>query len=983
MVSPVPAWAVVLLLAALSTAAPTISFPINSQVPPVARIGEPFSFVFSPSTFSSSSPITYSLSNPPNWLSIDSKSRRLFGIPEEDDVAPGRVIGVPLSVVATDDSGSTTLPATLVVSRGPAPKVRIPLEEQVPDFGTFSPPSAIISSPSQAFSFRLRPDTFSDNPGAPISYYATMADNTPLPAWVSFDPGSLSFTGRTPPSESLVQPPQHFAFRVIAGDVPGFAGATLSFDIVVGTHQLTADETRVVLSATPGSPVSYTGLRSRVKIDGKPPTAQTATIVSVSNMPSWLSVDKDTWHISGTPPETAESTNLTVTIRDTYSNVLNVTVAVEVAHDKAGLFKGSVPEFTITAGEPFSFDLRPYLSKPEDTDVSVETDSSHSWIQFNPHTITLFGDAPGEVQDSAVDVNVNAKSKSSKEAVSLSFSILIRAASDGKGSTPTSDPTQTTDCQRSLGGDDSGKERFNPVLLAILLPLLVLLALATCALFWYFRRRKDSRKPALSTRDVSGPITGTFVARTAEPSVSRALPDFTKRFGKSFSADDVWGIEKNEYFESRSSFKANPDPSQRFGAARLLPPNGSPFSDRATAPEVTPVINSVSPGISRPGTRGKISSSLSSVTEASFGEIVDSRGLDSAGSDSRRSFRDRVEVNVPRLPQTPGSAHTRTPSSANAMETPRIGSSLTAPDTGSVPPRPESRFSYHPPAAVARKASWPWLKGIMAKRQVSKLLPEMRRLSEQPSVLTVETLESEKNGQPSGTPRLNNGTGASVHDLPSLPLLQFPSRASFDRSPARSGTAAGGYSGDLNLEQPESSSTANLIPPGPSMFGGQESSMTSFPDQRGIAADRPNLYDDLVMPNPFSTSRTWSTMPTTDEWVDETVESLALSRSTTQQQQNWTALQGSPSPVISGGRDATAPTSLPELVSSLRLPQLPTGFDESLAVPTPASLKPKTAPVGSSKGVEIPELLGLAHKSQSNGLSLRSEGSKSDHAVFI
>ncbi|KAK4237455.1 hypothetical protein C8A03DRAFT_44668 [Achaetomium macrosporum] len=786
---PVVAWTVFLLLAAFSAAAPTIS------------IG---------------SPITYSLSNPPNWLSIDSNSRRLFGTPGEEDVAPGRVVDVPLDLVTTDNSRSTTLTATLVVSRSQGPKVGVPLDKQVPGFGTFSSPSAILSSPSQAFSFRLSPDTFSNTPGAPISYYATMADNTPLPAWVSFDPGSLSFTGRTPPSESLVQPPQHFAFRLVASDVPG----------------------------------------STVKVDGQPATAQTAVIASAPNLPSWLSIDKDTWHITGIPPDIAESTNFTVTIRDTYSDVLNLTVAVKATDDKAGLFMGS-------------------LSSPEDTDVSVEIDSSQSWIQFNPGTSTLFGDAPEGLRDSAVDVMIRAQSKSSKESVALSFSILIRAASDGKGSTPTSGPTtagtHATDGHRSSGGDGSGNERFNPVLLAVLLPLLVLLSLATCALFWYFRRRKDNRKPALSTRDVSGPISGTFVARSADPGASRSLPDFTKRFGKSFSADDVWGIEKNDYFESRSTFMARPDVPQRFGAVRLLPPSGKVTK--------TPVTSSVTSGTLRPGTRGKVSSSLSSVTEASFGEIADSRGLESAGSD----------INVPRLPQTPGSAHTRTPSSAELVGTPRVGSSLKAPDTGDEPPRPESRFSYHPATAV----------GIIAKRQVSKL----------PSP-----------GQPSGTPRLKNGNGASGLDLPSLPLPQ-------------SGLAA-----------------TNLTTPGPSMPGGKEN----------LAADRPNPYDGLVMPNPFGSSRTWSTLPTTDEWVDETVESLALSRSTTQQQQNWTALQGSP---VINGRDATAPERLPELASSIRLPQVQTGLGESLvAVPIPAPLRPRTA-IAESKGAEIPELLGLARKS--------------------
>ncbi|KAG7288501.1 hypothetical protein NEMBOFW57_004854 [Staphylotrichum longicolle] len=73
------------------------------------------------------------------------------------------------------------------------------------------------------------------------------------------------------------------------------------------------------------------------------------------------------------------------------------------------------------------------------------------------------------------------------------------------------------------------------------------------------------------------------------------------------------------------------------------------------------------------------------------------------------------------------------------------------------------------------------------------------------------------------------------------------------------------------------------------------------------------MYDDILEHNPFRPSRTWSTVPTTDDWVDETVESLALSRSTSQQQQqqqqqqNWTVLQESP---LIRSRDTTASGAL-------------------------------------------------------------------------
>ncbi len=373
--------ATALLLAGLSTANPIMSFPINSQVPPVARVGEPFSFVFSPSTFSSSSPITYSLFNPPNWLSIDSNSRRLFGTPRKEDVSgSGAVVGLPLNLVATDDSGSTTLTATLVMTPSLGPKVKVSLQNQTPNFCTFSRPSSFLSAPGEAFSFQLDPNTFSRPSESPISYYATMADNTPLPAWMAFDHSRLSFSGRTPLAESLIQPPQRFSFQLIASDVVGFAGASLAFDMVVGAHQLMAGETTVMVNATAGAPVSYTSLLDGLVVDGKPAARGSVAIASTSDVPPWLAINQQTGGISGLAPDSGLPANFTVTLRDASSNALNLTVVVGMDTDKPGMFTGGLPKFTIKPGEPFSFSLGPYLSDPKDTEVSADTDASYPWI---------------------------------------------------------------------------------------------------------------------------------------------------------------------------------------------------------------------------------------------------------------------------------------------------------------------------------------------------------------------------------------------------------------------------------------------------------------------------------------------------------------------------------------------------------------------------------------------------------------------------
>ncbi|KAK4122456.1 hypothetical protein N657DRAFT_657283 [Parathielavia appendiculata] len=666
--------ATALLFAGLTTASPSFALLINAQVPPVARIGQLFSF----------------------WLSIESDSWRLFGTPGPDDVPSGELAGVPVSLVATDDTGSTTHTATFVVSRAP---------------------SAILSAPGKAFSFRLDLNTFSIPPGIPSDTMPPwLTTRRSRPRYPSTPPGSLSPARLHPRNLSFSL---HSAF--LSESLPATWPASREQLWACG-----ADETVIVLNATPDP--------------------GTVSIASTANMLPWLSANKHTWHMTGVPPENTESPNFTLN------------------GGTSGLFTGSLPGFAIIPGKPFSFDRRPYLLNPQDTEISVETSSPYSWIQFGASTVALFGEAPGSLKDGL----------DSKKSAALSFNIVVHSSGS----------------HRPLTGDGSGNGQFNPVLLVVLLPLLLLLALAVCALFGYLRRRRTAR----DLRSARG--TYQFLC---------------------------------EYLSSSTPSTEPGDTSSETGGTFAV----------------------VSKGLVtlRPGARGKISSSLSFIIEPSIGELVDSQDIDSAGHDSRQSLLDKIEINVLRL-QNPKRAFTASPSPTDATSTPRPVSPRTAPENVSL--RAESRFSYYPPASSVRKLSWRWLEAVKGRRQGSKLL----------SVLMVDTQDSKKTEQPPPTP-------------------QFPGRALFSRPSTRgSGPATSTKLEHPSREQARSSDIAAsaAIP------------ASSSP----VIQEKSTPVAGIVGLNPFHPSKTWSRVPTMNEWVDETVSSLALSRTASQHQQNWTVLQEPP-----------------------------------------------------------------------------------------
>ncbi|KAM3082794.1 polarity establishment/cellular polarization [Clarireedia jacksonii] len=507
-------------------AVPTVAYPINSQIPPIARVSVPYSYTYPLSTFASISTLSYSLSSAPHWLSLDSDSRTLSGTPLDSDVDDGEVTQVSFAIIARDTSGSATLNVTLVISKNPAPTVKIPLESQLPSFGFFSAPSTSLYHPSSPFEIKFDIDTFSNAGRSALTYYASTTDDTPLPSWVLFDETTLTFSGQTPEYASLIQPPQTFGIQLIASDILGYAGASVSFDIEVGIHLLAFSTTDLAVNATSGVDIEYKGLSGSLQLDGK--VADPTNIASViAQTPDWLVFDNSTLVLSGTPPADATSYNVSVQALDVYGDTAATTVMINVS---TAFFTGPLPDINATIGSIFSFDFGDYLVNTTDVELTAQMSPISSWINFDAHDFILSGHVPASADPSTINITISASSRSPKLTSSESFKLAITYSKTRSSTSTSSLSTKSASATTAATASPEVNSSFNDALskgtiVAIVVPIVVILIALLVCLFCYRRRRQhaNSNSGSSSKEDVSGPL-GSNSSIVEPPYSSRFVP---------------------------------------------------------------------------------------------------------------------------------------------------------------------------------------------------------------------------------------------------------------------------------------------------------------------------------------------------------------------------------------------------------------------------------------------------------------------------
>ncbi len=194
-----------------SNDAPIVAMTIANQQ---TNEDAPFSFTVPLNTFTDidqRTVLTYSATMAdgsvlPAWLTFDAITQTFSGTPDNWDVGMLQV-----AVTATDSGGlnASSVFSLDVRNVNDAPVVALPL---------------VAQSIKQAsiFSFTLPANTFTDDDlihGDQLTYSVTLANGCALPAWISFDAATLTFSGRSRNPETL-------GLRVVATDLAGATAAS-------------------------------------------------------------------------------------------------------------------------------------------------------------------------------------------------------------------------------------------------------------------------------------------------------------------------------------------------------------------------------------------------------------------------------------------------------------------------------------------------------------------------------------------------------------------------------------------------------------------------------------------------------------------------------------------------------------------------------------------------------------------------------------
>jgi len=499
-------------LSATSLAIPAVVFPFNSQVPTVARANQPYSFQFSESTFApTDSSFTYSISDQPPWLSLDSATRTLSGTPGQADIGT-----TAFELTAADETGAAHMQCTLVVSANPVPQLQGDISQQLAAEAILSSssPAVVNLAPGNTFNFHFRQDSFIDAVQHTLYYYATLADHTPLPAWLEFDPSDLTFSGTVPHMSAF---PQSFQIELIASDVPGFAGSSATFEVVVGLRQLVFSPEEQDVTTVPGDTFTYAKLKEQLFLDGAVLDVAKLKSVEVSLLPAWLEFDNSTLTLSGTVPADVAAQNITVTVTDDAGDSAAAVLYLSPELTSDNVFAGSIGTLTATSGQSFQYTIPTSVVNETDADLSVILPTSAQWLSFNNGARELKGVVPSQTTSSAVTATLNARVPDMAQVQQQVFTIdvkpdssagLIAAASTTSATANPSGSSTSTPASPSNGSSPQAKYRSST--LAGIIVGAVLLLLFLLALLWKCCRRKRNegyqRHPSPSKRVISRPI---------------------------------------------------------------------------------------------------------------------------------------------------------------------------------------------------------------------------------------------------------------------------------------------------------------------------------------------------------------------------------------------------------------------------------------------------------------------------------------------
>ncbi|MEI7171630.1 putative Ig domain-containing protein [Pectobacterium parmentieri] len=350
----------------------------------------------------------------PGWITFNPTTGTFSGTPGNGDIGN-------LSIKVTANDGDASISTTFSLTVTPA--------NQAPVVSTPIPPQSVVQD--GGFNFTVPAGTFSDPDGDTLTLSATLADGSPLPSWITFNPATGTFSG-TPGNADV----GNLSIRVTATD-----GSNTSISTSFGLTVTNVNDAPVVGTPIPAQSIAQDGslnftvpAGTFIDPDGDTLTLS-ATLADGSPLPSWITFNPATGTFSGTPGN-ADVGNLSIRVTATdgssaaahtdfgltVTNVNDVPVVGTPIPAQSIAQDGSL-NFTVPAGT--------FIDPDGDTLTLSATlaDGSPlpSWITFNPATGTFSG-TPGNGDVGNLTIKVTANDGDAS--VSTTFSLTVTNVND-------------------------------------------------------------------------------------------------------------------------------------------------------------------------------------------------------------------------------------------------------------------------------------------------------------------------------------------------------------------------------------------------------------------------------------------------------------------------------------------------------------------------------------------------------------------------
>ncbi|MCX7894106.1 MAG: putative Ig domain-containing protein, partial [Burkholderiales bacterium] len=256
----------------------------------------------------------------------------------------------------------------------------------------------------EAFSAVIPAGTFTDADGDAPHYSLTLADGGALPAWLSYDAASRTLAG-TPGAGDVGA----VAVRVTAADRFGATASDVFVIDVTGDGALPAGGNRApelrmaigALAATEDAAFEFAlPAGTFVDPDAGDVLAYGATRADGTPLPSWLSVDRATGTLRGTPANGDVGTvDVRLAATDAAGAVASATFALSVANtNDAPVLVAPVADQMVREDSPFSLALPAGMFADEDVGDALALAAAQAdgaalpgWLRFDPATRRFFG----------------------------------------------------------------------------------------------------------------------------------------------------------------------------------------------------------------------------------------------------------------------------------------------------------------------------------------------------------------------------------------------------------------------------------------------------------------------------------------------------------------------------------------------------------------------------------------------------------------